>query len=762
MIQIHSNILFKKFYNFFNTGRIIFLNVKVATIPFILLFSSFVFFPSFTNAQGLIFSYSYENVTRNNGGGNLETGDTIEVHALAKVNTPTKDFYYTDTISTGTQFISGSLKIVTNEGLNFRGPYTDASGDDPGVYDITNGIPRLRVNLGTGALNASSGTVNFGVTTGGGTVNPGDKPKFYGTTLFMVSYRLVVTASFGDTIHLTGNYYFDTSVVNRTYRFDYAGIKIIRNSGLCTNFLGASFTADSSFQTGNTQNRALPAIVPGYIKINLGPNSPNDGYYAIANNTSADGTTNNAGPYKPAVNNHRVFEGAWDIIGDHTGAINPAAGNPPVSPGTTGGYMLVVNASYPAGEAFRDTIKNICPNTNYEFSAWVRNICGVCGSDSNSVLTYTPGVLPNLTFAVNDVDYYTSGNIVHDNNWVKRGFLYQTGPSETQFTISIKNNAAGGGGNDWVLDDIKLATCYPNLIMNPNDTISACAGDPITITDTVKSFFNNYGYFMWEVSLNKGATWISLPTTMGFKAPVLENGLWVYYVDTVYTPSAADSGMLIRLKVASTSSNLTNSNCSVNNSQNVFLKIYSASCSVLNAMVLNFSGVVSDNKASLQWTSENENNLKEYDVEKSVDGINFSQIGEVPAVDNPRATYVFNDPEDISNVAYYRLKIINSELNNTTYSKIIPLFNNSSSLRVRCVNPFSDNLRIDVFLPKEGMIDFNLCDIYGNVVSRKSLQLSMGNSQVSFDNLNGLAPGVYILRVFFDGTILQNKLVKAH
>ena len=106
MIQIHSNILFKKFYNFFNTGRIIFLNVKVATIPFILLFSSFVFFPSFTHAQGLIFSYSYENVTRNNGGGNLETGDTIEVHALAKVNTPTKDFYYTDTISTGTQFIT--------------------------------------------------------------------------------------------------------------------------------------------------------------------------------------------------------------------------------------------------------------------------------------------------------------------------------------------------------------------------------------------------------------------------------------------------------------------------------------------------------------------------------------------------------------------------------------------------------------------------------------------------------------------------------
>lgn len=761
MIKIYSCIFFKIFYNILNIRRLIFFRIKLVTIPFILLFFSLELFPFFVSAQGLIFSYSYENVTRNNGGGNLESGDTIEVHALAKVNTATQNFYYTDTISTGTQFVSGSLQIVTNEGLNFRGPFTDASGDDPGVYDISNGIPRIRVNLGTSALNPSSGTVNFGVTTGGGTVNPGNKPKFYGTTLFMVSYRLVVTANFGDTIHLNGNYYFDTSGVNTSYRFDYAGIKIIRNAGLCTNFLGTSFTADSSFKTRNTQNRALPAIVPGYIKINLGPNSPNDGYYAIANNTSADGTTDNTGPYKPAANNHRVFGGAWDIIGDHTGAINPAAGNAPVSPGTNGGYMLVVNASYPAGEAYREIIKNVCPNTNYEFSAWVRNICGVCGSDSNSVLTYTPGVLPNLTFAVNDVDYYSSGNIVHDNNWVKRGFLYQTGPSETQFTISIKNNAAGGGGNDWVLDDIKLATCYPDLIMNPNDTISACAGFPVTITDTVKSFFNDYGYFMWEVSLNNGVSWVSLPASKGFKNPVLENGLWVYHVDTVYIPSAADSGKLIRLKVASTSSNLSNSNCSVNNSQNVFLKIYSKSCFVLDEMQLIFKGTIVNNKASLQWTSKNEEGLKEYDVEKSINGINFSQIGEVTVLNNPGATYVFNDPEGISNVAYYRLKIINSGMNNTKYSGVISLFNKSASFKIGTANPFTNNLKIDVFLPKDGIIEFNLCDIYGNVVNRKSSQLSMGNSQVFLDNLNGLTPGVYILRAYYNGIILLNKLIKA-
>ena len=105
----------------------------------------------------------------------------------------------------------------------------------------------------------------------------------------------------------------------------------------------------------------------------------------------------------PTANPHRVFNGFWDIIGDHTGAADPVLGNPPVAPGTNGGYMLVVNAAYPTGEAYRDTIKNLCPNTYYEFSAWFRNICGYCGLDSNSKQTYTPGVKPNLSYTINDV-----------------------------------------------------------------------------------------------------------------------------------------------------------------------------------------------------------------------------------------------------------------------------------------------------------------------------------------------------------------------
>src|SRR5664279_1756688 len=261
---------------------------------------------------------------------------------------------------------------------------------------------------------------------------------------FIVAYKLLITANNGDTIHPTGNYHIDTSGVNRTFRFNYAGIKIIKNQALCNNFSSATFTAESSFGSGNIQNRALGVNAPGYIKKNLDVNNPQDNYYSIVNNTSANGTTNNAGPYQPTANAARVFNGFWDIIGDHTGAANQL----------------------------------------------------------------TPGVLPNLSYTINDVDYYTTGNMTHDTIWEKRGFIYKTGPTETQFRITIKNNAAGGGGNDWVLDDIKLATCYPNLVHSPKDTASSCAGVPLSLSDTVKSYFNNYTNYCWEKSID-GINWIS-------------------------------------------------------------------------------------------------------------------------------------------------------------------------------------------------------------------------------------------------------------
>ena len=729
---------------------------KEIVISFLLLFIVQIS-PADLSAQN-IYSYSYQNVTRNNGGGTMEKGDTIEVRALVKVEVKTSNFYYIDTIRAGTQYVNNSLRVITNEGLTFRGPFTNADNDDHGVYDVSGGIPRVRVNLGVGAQNARTGTApnRFGWTTGGGTVTPNEKPKFYGKTLFVVAYRLVITADFGDIIYLTGNYYYDSLGIKKNHRFNYAGIKVIQNQDLCTNFSSASFTAESDFGKGNIQNRLLGATVPGYNKVNLNANDPGDGNYAIANNTSANGTTNDNGPYKP--NPARVFA-VWDIIGDHTGAADPLLGNPPAATGQEGGYMLVVNAAFPTGEAYRDRIENLCPNTYYEFSAWVRNICGKCSLDSNGISPNTPGVQPNLAFTINDIDYYTTGNIPYTKQWVKRGFIYKTGPTETGFDITIKNNAPGGGGNDWVLDDIKLATCYPNLIMNPSDTAKLCANFMAHLSDTVKSYFNNYTSFCWQKSVD-GINWTNT-SNCGTAVPELKDGLWVYVVDTVFTVLVADSGTHYRLKVATTLANLADDKCAVDNSQKVFLQVYSMDCKALEEKFLNFSGKLISGFTELKWTTGGQYEPGEYEVERSPDGINFKKIGILKTSTSLANTgYQFMDPDRVDGAIYYRLKLIGNGGKNKTYSKTIHLVNANSGYTVTTTNPFRGPLKLDVFLPEAGEMDIQISSVLGRLMIKKSVPLFKGNTQFTLPETGSLPQGWYILRTVFKGKVVQSRLFK--
>src|SRR5688572_27098952 len=282
---------------------------------------------------------------------------------------------------------------------------------------------------------------------------------------------------------------------------------------------------------------------------------------------------------------------AVDITGDHTGASNTAIGNPacdttlPVSPTNPCGYMLIINSAYRADTAFTYNITNLCPNTYYELSAWIKNICYKCGCDSTGAGTssgsYIPtalgdssGVRPNIAFDVNGVDYYTTGDLRYlgttptnsdaNNQWVKRGFTYLTGPAQTSFTLTLRNNAPGGGGNDWALDDIAVVTCLPSMSYSPSLAPNVCEGGSLAINDTIRTYFNNYNHYIWQKSVNNGSSWtdITAPASATLGAPV--NG--AYQFVTSYTiPSAnttvADNGTLYRLLVATASANLGSTSC---------------------------------------------------------------------------------------------------------------------------------------------------------------------------------------------------------
>jgi len=773
-------------------------------LPYKIILPFLLFLLALGQANGQTFDYgkTYVNVTKGVNGGTVEPGDTLEIRTTFVVRSSFYDscaFY--DTIRAGTAYIRGSLKILTNEGKQYKAfndtfppiltplPVVPA---DCGWITVAGPNTYIRMNLGFNPADAPATPFVRG------RIRNTHKPSFFSSTCIMIaSYRIRVTAPLGSTINTGGGAITykagglpigtPPSVIN----FATSNVAIYTNYGACPNSVGANTLGtefNGTFGSGKPRNRGTSASVPaGYTYNVFTPNQPNDYFYGIANNTSTNGayTTLNtwakpdpdpdgAGPLMT----HRVFQ-VWDIIGDHTGAISPTLGNPAADTvaNSNAGYMLVINSSYKTDSAFSHTISNLCPNTYYELSFWVRNICSKCGCDSNGKGAsnsagppfYIPtaagdssGVYPNLTFGIDGKDYYSTGNVLYTGRWIRKGFTFLTGPVQTSFTLSIRNNAPGGGGNDWALDDIAVATCTPNLAMLPSPTANVCIGNQVDIWCRVRCFFPNYIYWTWEKSTDNGVTWA--PTGVnGTGTPVLVAGNWEY--TATYPSFLADSSSHLnryRIRIASTPGNLSNPNCSFLAATTIVVWVNNCSV-VLPTIFKGFTGQQQDGFAKLQWEVENEAGNIVYEIERSEDMTNFYKIGTVngTAGSSGSATYSFNDPVALKEQSYYRIKMTDGTA--AKYSKIILLSSGNLDYAIKSlVNPFKDVISFELIAPETGTAKLTLVDGYGRVVKESTISYTYGLNQVRMFNLGALPKGPYLLRIFAGEKTFTKSVIKTN
>ena len=721
---------------------------------------------------------SYVNISKGLNGGTIEPGDTLEIRAtIAMSNGQISLVHYVDTIPANTTYIPGSLKILTNEGLVFKS-YTDGTGDDPAYYDPAG---YLRINMGStynngGAVDLGGNCVNAAPWSApnGGIIQSNGRPSFYGNTCIMsASYRIVVNTalSYGSVVNMHGGaFYFLNNGINITNACNAYEIALKQNIGLCPNAIGANAIIDNggTFGSGNTQNRSTSAIIPGYAFKNVDGGNPDDGSYAIVNNMSPTGATN---PYLPKPDNasRRVFN-VWDIMGDHTGAAVPADGNLPVAPGNNGGYFVAINASYANSNAIQQTVGGLCPNTYYEFSAWFKNICQYCACDSAAKTPYSngapnpafsgpdsSGVNPNLTFTVDGIDYYTTGTMKYTGQWVKKGFVYRTGPAQTSFTITIRNNAAGGGGNDWGIDDVTLATCMPNLTMNPSPSFDVCYGQSVDMSALIRCYFPNYIYWQWEKSIDNGVSW-SLTGIDGTGTPVLNGGEYEYLAS--YPTFLADSAVnhdQYRIRIASMPSNLSIASCSY--AATTVVRLLSSTCTLLASDIKSFTGNLFNELASLQWTVVNEMPGNIYTIESSEDKSHFETIGTLTSNASGTVTYHFTDPKSLSSNRYYRIRLSNGISHK--YSKVVVVGKDAQAFALQSViNPFYDRISIELITPSNTPLSVSLVDAYGRVIRRTTMAVNKGLNTLSITKLESLLPGAYVVQIQQNDKILTAKLIK--
>jgi hypothetical protein len=735
----------------------------------------FIFSKESVSAQGanrVDIGKSFANLSKLSTGGTFNPGDTVEIRvtiAVIKQGTFTTidSVQVFDQVPAKTTYLTGSMRVATNQGLTYKGPFSENADADAGTKSGNN----ITINLGRYATGVRGGRIRSDTS----------KPSFYNShCIMMACYRVRINpgAVFGDTIFVNGSVkYKMISPANgwTTVTFPSYKILLFKNNGYCPDGSSISATSDNNgtFGSGTTQNR-VAALLFGttYIKQNVSTGQPQDYYYAIVNNSSADGWAVPNAPMPEAAATHRVF-GFWDIGGDHTNAANTATGNLPPASGSKAGYFVMVNASYNTNVAYQETLNNLCPNTYYEFSAWYRNLCPRCSCDSNGrgsgtagFLPYpgndSSGVRPNLSFEIDGLAYYTTGDIKYDRAvpWKKYGFTFLTKAGQTTANFAIRNNSPGGGGNDWAIDDIKVAHCGPSLTMNYNP-ILGCNVTPfaINLRDTVRSIYNNYTYFQWQRSNVGGTVWSNMtgPGTSGNGTPVLVNGLWQYVTALpTFMGVPADSGRYYRVIVATTAANLSSPTCQYTDGSSTELKVID--CGTVLSTIVSLRGQLHVSGSVLAWTALHEENTEAYEIERSDDAANFYKVGSLLSHNTVQSQYNFTD-NDMQGDKYYRIKIVDRS-GMYKYSNII-LLSKEYTLEIKnLMNPFSNKIQAKILAPQNGMLTIKLLNESGKPVKIYRQYAVKGYNEVVLDQLGKLNNGIFILSAEFNNEVVRKKLVR--
>ena len=767
----------------------------------LLLFLFLLSFCQIILAQSVQTGKSYINISKPTGG-TIQNGDQLEIRAVIAVSGNSVYYArYNDTIPSGTTYIANSIRFTTNEGMNYGTPLrptgllTDAGGDDEARYNA--GV--LRVNLGsltrsgggqTAAYNAvaAPATVDVLPSSSGCRIYNTGRPSFYGgTCIIMVTYRIIVNTSAGNTFTIPGGA-FRYKTANTLSEATLPSVVRVLNSPrvmvtdplpICDAVGTNSISGNGgNFGSGSTQNLspapAAGTVVPGYQwrAFSSPTTGPNDSMFTVANNTSPTASINSNLAYP---NSNRLFN-LWDIIGDHTNAANSIVGNPPTTAGQHGGYMAVVNAAYGINNAVQQNVGGLCPDTYYEFSAWFRNICRRCscdtsgkGSGTSGFKSYmapavpntndSAGVLPNLTFQVDGLDYYTTGNLDYNGQWVKKGFLFKTGAGQNSVNIVIRNNAPGGGGNDWVMDDVAFATCLPGLNMRPTNNPVYCQNGQVDMSVIVQSFYSNYQYYRWERSIDNGSSWNNAPlspTPLSFSYTYNSP----YYVDTVPYPSfianPTNNGHKFRIRVGTSLTNLSNNSCASYNTTDVITLGLNATCDVLPAQFIRLNSSLISSHVNLVWDVADEQPNTYYSIERSENGIHFKETGKVNGAFMSR--YVWNDLVPAQQRTYYQIKMITG--NAVKYSKVIVVALEGYELDMQVFNnPFHERILIDFASDRQRPVTIQLIDMTGRIRLERKQLLTSGINTVQLALEDNVSPGLYILQVLYDGKSMQKKLI---
>ena len=180
-------------------------------------------------------------------------------------------------------------------------------------------------------------------------------------------------------------------------------------------------------------------------------------------------------------------------------------------------------------------------------------------------------------------------------------------------------------------------------------------------------------------------------------------------------------------------------------------------CALLGLELTSFEAKCENGQAKISWTASNDENLANYTLQYSNNGINFSDVDFFKAKLNYYETLV---PINNGESHYFRLKFVGND-GSEEYSNIIQQSCLSGTLGeiVLSPNPSSGSVNISFNVPAKGKYRISIIDLLGRVLLNKEHSLDEGQQNIVL-NTEELSAAFYNLKIEANSTNYSPKILK--
>jgi len=343
------------------------------------------------------------------------------------------------------------------------------------------------------------------------------------------------------------------------------------------------------------------------------------------------------------------------------------------------------------------------------------------------------------------------------------------------------------GAIQWAANGVAISAVASSNQRNPFITKDGSGGAIITWQDTRNTVLNGNDIYAQKINGNGVIQWAtngvaiclssgSQPNStsgFGIKSDTA-NGAYIYWDDAristsdidVYVQKIDSSGVVAFATNGAAVANRTGSNQRLpqavtdsigrlliawqDGRTNSNTELYASrveNTGVLPLTLVAIKAYINNGNGYINWQTANEYNVAKYIIEKSSNGINFIEVGDLLARNGVQNSYLYTDNKLQKGKSYYRVRGVDKD-GSITYSSVVWLQhmpNNQIDVQVY-PNPVVNSLFVKITNASIGAYTAKIVDISGNIVQLQPFNIAAAFTNIAI-NTDKLPKGTYVLQI---------------